>query len=73
MKINLSNPNHKGSKLIFFTPFREGANGENQIVFIGIKVGIHKIYLFSGSFTATIYKDFETDPRISLVNMLKLF
>jgi hypothetical protein len=29
-KINLIAPNPKGSKLIFFTPFRAGANEENQ-------------------------------------------
>ena len=29
-KINLIAPNPKGSKLIFNTPFREGANVENQ-------------------------------------------
>jgi hypothetical protein len=29
-QINLIAPNPKGSKLIFFTPFRDGANEENQ-------------------------------------------
>jgi len=29
-KINLFAPYPEGSKLIFFTPFREGANEENQ-------------------------------------------
>jgi len=29
-KINLFNPNPKGYKLIFFTPFRGGVNEENQ-------------------------------------------
>jgi hypothetical protein len=29
-KINFSTPNSKGRKLIFFTPFRDGVNGENQ-------------------------------------------
>jgi hypothetical protein len=30
MKINLYAPYPEGSKLIFFTPFRAGANEENQ-------------------------------------------
>jgi hypothetical protein len=29
-KFNLFTPNPKGSKLIFFTPFRAGVNEENQ-------------------------------------------
>jgi len=31
-KIYLLAPIPKGSKLIFFTPFREGANEENQVL-----------------------------------------
>jgi len=36
MKINLFTPTPKGSKLIFFTPFRDGVNEENQLKQLGI-------------------------------------
>jgi len=43
MKINLFTPNPKaclparqGSKLIFFTPFRDGVNEENQVKQLGM-------------------------------------
>ena len=35
LKINLFAPNPKGSKLIFTTPFRDGANSENPFAVSG--------------------------------------
>ena len=46
MKINLFTPNPPvgGSKLIFFTPFRGGANEENQFLLSGIMTDIHLFF-----------------------------
>ena len=45
MKINLFTPNPPvgGSNLIYFTPFRGGANEENQFLSSGIKTDIHNV------------------------------
>ena len=43
LKINLFAPNPKGGKLIFITPFREGANKGNQVAVSGIETDIHII------------------------------
>ena len=42
-KINLFTPNPKGSNLIFFTPFRDGVNEENQVHIFSIKTDTHII------------------------------
>lgn len=54
-KINLFTPNPKGSNLIFFTPFRDGVNEENQDHILGIKADNHialivTSHLFNNSF-----------------------
>jgi hypothetical protein len=40
----LFTPYPKGSKLIFFTPFRDGLNEENQGNILGIKTDNHSFY-----------------------------
>ena len=40
-KINLFTPSPKGSNLIFFTPFRDGVNEENQENILGNNTDNH--------------------------------
>jgi hypothetical protein len=61
-KINLFAPHPKGRKLIFFTPFRDGANEENQSLHKVSSRIINKKYNkmnFSKLKTLIIFKDIQ--------------
>ena len=65
LKINLFAPNPKGGKLIFTTPFRDGANRESQFVASGIKTHILNFLLKKTEYSRNIF----TNKKIRLTQI----